>query len=753
MMQDRPATTTEGHDVGDLIDASTRFRRPETEGTLARAAAQPQQPPARPEGQVEPYVVEGEIVPDTTETAEAGPRRWVPAVRAARAERGEDAETWAVTAGRYLLRAGWQVGRGHAVWLRRAIAALTYATYRQQIRAAQAAADVAALAEWTERYRQAKAERWERILRAPKVIAAAVLAALLAVVILAGILLVIGVVVHLWEGGWTWSEWWATVGAGLDVAAWLAQAALLAGLIAAPVGWAVAAYRAGRPDVLPSWAVSRRERVEQSTVITPEGISRALAHLGIPALNRAIKDGWTIQFATPPVRVNNRGYHCVFSLPDGVTPGDLADKREVLAHNLRRDVLDVWPAASETVPGYVDLWVADWGSTRRPAPEYPLLHDGTCDVFAGVPFGVSQRGEVIAPPLVEANLVFGGMMGQGKSNAARVMMLGAALDPLAELWVYVFAGNGDFDAYRPRLARYERGTGDDVVLAAVEALRELYDEVGRRESRLAELGAKKVTRGLALKHPDLRPVIALFSECHELFGHPEYGAEAADLAVQTIRRARKTGIILAFDTQSSRKDAIPPKIVELVKINVCFAVKSWRSNDGFLGDGSFAAGIRATELRPGKDRGTAVVTGATSERFEILRWFFVEVDDDTGYDAAAEVIERAMQQVHPAVTVGAPARTTEAEERDLLVDLHEVVTEALRHAAQDEGRPEVTAAQAASLLTTRWPRTYQGLTGQALVRHLAEQGVKVPSTGNRYPITSELIRSALAKRTEAAEAE
>jgi hypothetical protein len=85
---------------------------------------------------------------------------------------------------------------------------------------------------------------------------------------------------------------------------------------------------------------------------------------------------------------------------------------------------------------YVDLWVADQGSTERPAPTYPLLHDGAADVFAGVPFGVSQRGDLIAPALPGANVVFGGVMGQGKSNAARVVMAGAALDPLAELWVF-----------------------------------------------------------------------------------------------------------------------------------------------------------------------------------------------------------------------------------------------------------------------------------------------------------------------------
>ena len=193
------------------------------------------------------------------------------------------------------------------------------------------------------------------------------------------------------------------------------------------------------------------------------------------------------------------------------------------------------------------------------------------------------------------------------------------------------------------------------VTAAVESLRALYEEVGRREARLAELGAKKVTRPLAEKHPDLRPLVALFSECHELFGHPGLGREAADLAVQTMRRARKTAITLAFDTQSSRADAIPPKIVELVKLNACFAVKSWRSNDGFLGDGSFQAGIRATELRMGKDVGTSILTGATAERFEIVKWFYIEADDDTGYDAAADIIARAMANLHPAVATGGGA--------------------------------------------------------------------------------------------------
>ncbi|MGH3564610.1 MAG: hypothetical protein ACRDRH_00975 [Pseudonocardia sp.] len=161
-------------------------------------------------------------------------------------------------------------------------------------------------------------------------------------------------------------------------------------------------------------------------IVTPGGVAAALAHLGIPALNRAVKQGWQVEFSTPPVRVNGRGYQTVFSLPMGVTPDMVADKRDVLARNLHRTPLEVWPAGAEHA-GYVDLWVADRGSTDKPAPPYPLLHDGTADVFVGVPLGVSQRGDIVSPALPGGDVVFGGVMGQGKSNAARVLIAGAAL--------------------------------------------------------------------------------------------------------------------------------------------------------------------------------------------------------------------------------------------------------------------------------------------------------------------------------------
>ncbi|RBM24203.1 hypothetical protein DI005_00775 [Prauserella sp. PE36] len=321
-----------------------------------------------------------------------------------------------------------------------------------------------------------------------------------------------------------------------------------------------------------------------------------------------------------------------------------------------------------------------------------------------------------------------------------MVMLGAALDPLAELRVHVFALNGDFDAYAPRLSRYHKGaTAEHVELAAAH-LHELYDEVGRREQRLADLGAKKLTRAIAEQHEDMRPIVVLFSECHELFGKSE---DAAGLAVDVVKRGRKTGVILGFDTQSARANAIPSEVVENVGVNGCFSVKTWRSNDGFLGDGSFAAGIRATDLRFNVDRGTMVATGVSDELFEIVRTFFIKVDDDAGWDAATEVIERAMGQLAPGTRrEGQAAPLLIETDRDLLDDTAEVL------GTTTERIPAGDLLGALRKHAPKW-KPYRDLTVPKLVEALTAEGVKVARTGNRNLIDPATVRDVRARRSTA----
>ena len=632
---------------------------------------------------------------------------------------------------------------GAAVVIRRLWDSRTTARYERWMRAAEAAGDLDKVLALEERLADFRRDRHQRrvdmievparlVMQLPKLAFSMFLLLACAGTLLGVATKNLGEVAVPFEAAARIAEW-------VVIAVSVAWGPLL---LALPWIGVAALYWAGRAAAATGpagWDAAEVPGAEDGgIVVTADTIVLALQHLPIPDLRKAFKDGWRPAFHTLPVK-DGRGYFTVFGLPLGVTAEMIADRRSVLARNVHRAEVEVWPSDAEKSgagpAGTVAVWIADSGVLSRAAPEYPLLHDGTADVFAGVPAGVVARGDGIDVPITGNNFVAGGQMGQGKSNSCRVIMLGCALDPLAELNVFVFANNGDFDAYAPRLAIYVKGVEDDALAAAVGRLQELYAEVARREGRLAELGAKKVTRGLAERYPDLRPIVSLFSECHELFGHPEYGPVATELVTKTAKRARKTAITLGFDTQSSRKEAIPPKLVELVSVNICFYVKTWRSNDGFLGDGSFAAGIRATELRPGRDRGTSVITGVSDAQFELLRWYFVEVDDDTGYDAAAEVIARAVAQAAPSVLRAAPVAAIET--RDLLDDLDEVI-----------GDERVKLRDLIGLLrrlAPSWAR-YQKMTATQLAAELRDLNVRtVNSSGTPYLDPAE-VRRALADR-------
>jgi S-DNA-T family DNA segregation ATPase FtsK/SpoIIIE len=183
-----------------------------------------------------------------------------------------------------------------------------------------------------------------------------------------------------------------------------------------------------------------------------------------------------------------------------------------------------------------------------------------------------------------------------------------------------------------------------------------------------------------------------------------------------------------------------------VKLNACFAVKSWRSNDGFLSDGSFQAGIRATELRMGKDVGTSILTGATAERFEIVKWFYIEADDDTGFDAAADIIARAMANLHPAVA-GPTGCHREAEPVKVLRDLLDDIATALGVDRWDAEK--VPAADIPARLRSLAPdwAPYRTINGLQIRRYLdTEHGVKVATGGRKYPVDPATIRDAIARR-------
>ena len=239
----------------------------------------------------------------------------------------------------------------------------------------------------------------------------------------------------------------------------------------------------------------------------------------------------------------------------------IVNKRNLLAGNLHRAPLECWPTEGDAA-NVLECWAADKGVLNAGAGAWPLLHDGEVDAFEGVPFGRSQRGDVIYAPLFEANYLIGGRPGQGKTAALRTLLLGAALDPTVEMWTFVFGESPDFDPFAPRLTRYAKGLDDEVFEQALQALRDALAEMERRGKLLAKQPGSppKTSRKLADKPGlGLHLLVLALDEVHELFTHPEFKKEAADLAVRLIKRGRKYGVILLLATQSPTKDSLPPR--------------------------------------------------------------------------------------------------------------------------------------------------------------------------------------------------
>jgi DNA segregation ATPase FtsK/SpoIIIE, S-DNA-T family len=97
------------------------------------------------------------------------------------------------------------------------------------------------------------------------------------------------------------------------------------------------------------------------------------------------------------------------------------------------------------------------------------------------------------------------------------------------------------------------------------------------------------------------PLVAAFDEVHRLFQHrdKEIREEAARLAEDVIKQARKYGLIAILVTQSPTATSIPRPVTREVICRVAFSVIDQVGNDALLGDGSYRNGVRATELRPG----------------------------------------------------------------------------------------------------------------------------------------------------------
>jgi S-DNA-T family DNA segregation ATPase FtsK/SpoIIIE len=613
-------------------------------------------------------VVDAEIIPEPRAT---GPVRRIvaePVVRLVRDERTRKASR--STLGHALL-----ITQGVESWGKRAWDAGTLGVYRRQIRAAEGSGDREQLTWWVERKEIAVERRHKRLLELPAMLAGfakVLLGSLAALVVL---VLVGGVFVQLsGEGQFT-----SVITGIVGVIRWVIVAVSVAWtplVMVAPFAVLLAAWREGRRrGQAPGWM--RTSADDDDVTIDETTIARALDALRIPQITGYLKQGLPLQYLTP-CRADGRGTHAVLRLPAGVTAEQVARKRDALATGLHRLAKEVWPSTGAEA-GLLDLWIADKGALAEGAGPYPLLETGTVDVFKGVPFGKTLRGEPILAPLMGRNTLCGGQPGQGKSSAARVIMGGAALDPSCELRIWVPDSNFDFEAFRPRCSRYVMGAEDDKVEEILEHLEELHAEVQARGALLVEHETPEVTRKAADRNIGLHPVVCLLEEAHVAIQHPVHGKDIGKLLSDIVRLGRKRGIHLVVSTQAPTKDSMPRDVTRNCTNGVAFAVSDHVANDALLGQGAYRGGHRATDLIPGSDRGIAVVKGFTGERSAMVQAYFLDVSRDN--DQVTPIIRRAVEAMHaPAV----PA--VEHERRELLDDVASVLGDDVERATQVAAR-------------------------------------------------------------------
>jgi S-DNA-T family DNA segregation ATPase FtsK/SpoIIIE len=409
-------------------------------------------------------------------------------------------------------------------------------------------------------------------------------------------------------------------------------------------------------------------------------------------------------------------------------------RKTVLAHNLLRLPIEVWPTEPANQPGVLDLWVADQGSLSGKVPPWPLLTDGDADYFKGVPVGVSQRGEIVYGKLMASNYMVGGIMGSGKSSLVITLLLGAALDPLVEIEAYVMAYNVDYDPLRPRMKTLVKGDEDEQIEAALNALRGLKNEVTERGKILEELGGEEVrlTRKLAQQDPRMRPKVVVFDECHELFEHKKHGPEAAELAIKVMKKARKVGITLIWVTVSPTATSIPKDVTRNTSHRVAFAVGDHVANDGLLGTGKHRAGITATNLNPAENVGTAVTTGFTKNNFELIRSYWVR--RDAKVDEVTPIVNRSLglrDGLTPAAdTVPAPVAVDE------LADIAAVLGDTARMRTQE----------VIQRLAEANPGLYRGWTFQTLTEVLEAAGAAPYKSGGQMVVSRAKVLAALEER-------
>lgn len=471
--------------------------------------------------------------------------------------------------------------------------------------------------------------------------------------------------------------------------------------------------RAGRPEG--KRIAAPAEIPAQVQPPTQDVIIRALGSIGIAEISKAVAAG-AFPPLPSPVREDGPGWRAEIDLPFGVTATQVIDRREQLASGLRRPLGAVWPEpVSHEHAGRLELWVGRADISRGRPPAWPLLRAGQADVFGELPFGADVRGRTVKVPMAYHNWLIGSIPRQGKTAAVRLLACGAALDPLAELWIHELKGSGDLDPLERVSHRFISGVDDASIGYAAESLRLLKAEIGKRTERLKALPReicpdKRTTRAIAARRAlKLWPVVCVIDEAQNLFSHDKHGRQAGEDATWIIKIGPAFGVILVLATQRPDAKSLPTGVSSNVSQRFCLKVMDQTANDMVLGTSMYRNGVRATTFRAEVDAGLGYQAGASSQP-QVVRTFYL----DMPATEKVAVRARALREAAGTLSGVALGEDDAAPRRDVLADVLEVFGGDLKAQWDD----------LAARLASRFPDRWEDVTGSAISQQCRDLGVR-----------------------------
>jgi hypothetical protein len=451
----------------------------------------------------------------------------------------------------------------------------------------------------------------------------------------------------------------------------------------------------------------------------------------------------------------NKGSQVVIHLPYGGTFAQVVTAKTKIASGL--DVLEsqVYFTRDKASERRHTLLVLDADPLREPAGRTPLLDLKQRSIWHKIPFGLDQFGRKVAFCIMWFSLLIGAQPRRGKTFAARLIALFAALDPFVDIILIDGKSSKDWQPLQYVAHRFVQGThatkDGDPVESALAALREVEAHIVHVNDELKKLPVSECPYGKLTeklyRRPDLHVQLLILEEFQVYYELDDIKKckEFAGLLSRIGALGPSSGVVLVGASQKpsgvgSGQDL--SRLFNRFRDNFIyrFALRCATRDVSMaiLGNESYGEGYDASTLPIGEDdfKGIGILY-AWRDDSPTVRTYLADGED-------AEVIclaGRKLREDEGTLSGDAAGVELDEPESDIVADLLEVF-------GADSGLWWEVAAER---LEARWPMRHADASGDSVRALCAKR--RVPSVDVRMPPTRDGVKHRGCKKADLAGAD